>query len=220
MADRLSRTSSLASRYAGRTVVALGAHPDDVELALGGTLARLAQAGARVVIGVMSVPNDCDTRMAEARDSARLLGSEVELIMKPAGRRIDDARHFELVALADAFIKEYRPAAVFTHGPSEFHNDHVTVHDVVLATQRLGPFDLFCFSPTMCRPVAVPFHPRVYVDITKTMDVKMAAIAAHRSQFGGRGLDMEMYRELGRLYGRMAGVTYAEGLDVVRMLLC
>lgn len=218
--SRLSGTHPLASRYAGRTVIALGAHPDDAELALGGTLARLSRAGARVVIGIMSVPGDCQTRLGEAREGARLLGAEVEILMRPLGARIDDAKHHELVALVDAFLKEYRPAALFTHGASEFHRDHVTMHSVCLASQRLAPFDFFCFSPTMCRPVALPFHPRAYVDITETMDVKMAAIEAHRSQFGGRGLDLEMYRELARLHGRMAGVTYAEGMDVMRMMLC
>jgi len=67
--------------------------------------------------------------------------------------------------------------------------------------------------------VPVQFHPRVYVDVTKTIDLKMHAIEAHTSQFGARGLDSEMYRELARLSGRMVGVKYAEGLDVGRMLL-
>jgi N-acetylglucosamine malate deacetylase 1 len=217
--SRLSKSPSFISRYAGGTVLAIGAHPDDAELALGGTLARLSRAGARVVIGVMSVPGDYETRVGEARESAALLGAELEILMKGGCRRLDDAKHHELVALADGFIREYRPMALFTHGPSDFHRDHVTVHNVCLASQRLGGFDFFCFNPTMCRPVPVPFHPRAYVDITETMEVKMAAIAAHRSQFGDRGLDMEMYREMARLHGRMAGVGYAEGLDVQRIRL-
>lgn len=217
--NRLSKAPALVSRYAGRTVLAIGAHPDDAELALGGTLARLSGAGVRVVIGVMSVPGDYETRVAEAREAARLIGAELEILMKGGPRRMDDVKHYELVGLVDALIREYRPAALFTHGPSDFHRDHVTIHNVCLASQRLGAFDFFCFHPTMCRPVAVPFHPRAYVDITETMEVKMAAIEAHRSQFGGRGLDLDMYRELARLHGRMAGVAYAEGLDVMRMLL-
>ena len=52
-----------------------------------------------------------------------------------------------------------------------------------------------------------------------TIDAKMHAITAHASQFGGRGLDTEMYREFAHLQGRMVGVPYAEGLDVNRMLL-
>jgi hypothetical protein len=47
----------------------------------------------------------------------------------------------------------------------------------------------------------------------------MQAIEAHASQFGSRGLDTEMFRDIARLNGRMMGVKYAEGLDVGRMLL-
>ena len=57
------------------------------------------------------------------------------------------------------------------------------------------------------------------MDITDTIDAKMHSITAHASQFGGRGLDTEMYREFAHVQGRMVGVPYAEGVDVVRMML-
>jgi len=47
----------------------------------------------------------------------------------------------------------------------------------------------------------------------------MHAVTAHASQFGGRGLDTEMYREFAHVQGWMIGVPYAEVLDVIRMLL-
>ncbi|HWM43722.1 MAG TPA: hypothetical protein VNP36_14905, partial [Burkholderiales bacterium] len=56
-----ARSVSLASRYGGRTVLAIGAHPDDLELAIGGTLARLARESSRVVMAVVSIPADFDT---------------------------------------------------------------------------------------------------------------------------------------------------------------
>jgi LmbE family N-acetylglucosaminyl deacetylase len=108
---------------------------------------------------------------------------------------------------------------VMTHSASEFHRDHVAVHNACVSSQRLKPFDFFHFNPTMCRPVPTPFHPRAYVDVSDTMDLKMKAIEAHASQFGSRGLDTELYRDIARLNGRMVGVKYAEGLDVGRMLL-
>ena len=57
---------SFTARYAGSTVLAIGAHPDDLELGLGGTLARLARGGARVVMAVVSIPADYATRRGEA----------------------------------------------------------------------------------------------------------------------------------------------------------
>ena len=212
-----ARSISLASRYGGRTVLAIGAHPDDLELAIGGMLARLAREQARVVMAVVSVPTNFETRTAEARRAAEILGCELRILDE--SRRIDDIKNYQLVGMLDALVRELQPAAVLTHSANEFHRDHVTVHNACLSTQRLQPFDFFHFNPTMCRPVPVQFHPRVYVDVTKTIDLKMQAIEAHTSQFGARGLDSEMYRELARLSGRMVGVKYAEGLDVGRMLL-
>ncbi len=211
---------SLTARYAGRTVLAIGAHPDDVELGMGGTLARLAGCGTQVVMAVLSVPSDYETRRREAQQAADILGVELRILLDAGGcQRIEEMKMYQLVGLLDNLVRTFRPDAVFTHGASEFHRDHQIVHGAVLSTQRLRYFDFFTFHPTMCRPTPVPFQPRVYVDITQTIDVKMEAIAAHQSQFGGRNLDIEMYRDMARMNGRLVGVPYAEALDVNRLLL-
>jgi len=209
----------LAERYSGKTVLAVGAHADDVELAVGGTIARLRRAGARVVMVVVSLPGDYQQRMAEAKAAAGILGAELRVLMGDASRRIEDLKSYELVAMIDREVKELAPAAMLTHGPSEFHRDHVLVHDACLASQRLRYFDFFTYQPNSCRPVPVAFHPRAYVDITETIETKMRAIAAHQSQFKCRGLGIDVYRDMARLNGRMVGVAYAEGLDVGRLLL-
>jgi N-acetylglucosamine malate deacetylase 1 len=213
------RTVSLASRYGGRTVLAIGAHPDDVELAIGGTLARLARESARVVMAVISIPADFETRLDEARQAAAILGCELRILVENGCCRIDDMKSYQLVGMLDALVRELQPAAVLTHSACEFHRDHIAVHNACMSTQRIKSFDLFHFSPTMTRAVPVSFHPRAYVDVSDTIELKMKAIEAHLSQFGGRGLDSEMYRDLARLNGRMVGVKYAEGVDVSRMLL-
>jgi len=209
----------LAARYAGKTVLAVGAHADDVELAAGGTIARLRRGGARVVMVVVSLPGDYQQRMVEARQAAEILGCELRVLMGDAAKRIEDLKSYELVAMIDREVQELAPAAMLTHGPSEFHRDHVLVHEACVSSQRLCYFDFFTYHPNFCRPVPVPFHPRAYVDITDTIETKMRAIAAHQSQFRCRGLGIEIYRDIARLNGRMVGVPYAEGLDVGRMLL-
>ena len=215
----VNRRHSLLGRYFGRTVLAIGAHPDDLELAIGGTLARLARNGARVVMAVVSIPTDYDVRRAEALRSAQILGCELRFLIEDGCRRIDDIKNYQLVGLLDRAVRDLEPAAVFTHSACEFHRDHVAVHNACLSTQRLKNFDFFHFNPTMTRAVPVAFHPRAYVDVTETIELKMQAIEAHASQFGARGLDTELFRDVARLNGRMAGVKYAEGLDVGRMLI-
>jgi LmbE family N-acetylglucosaminyl deacetylase len=139
--------------------------------------------------------------------------------MGDATKRIEDLKSYELVAMIDREVHELAPAAMLTHGPAEFHRDHVLVHEACVSSQRLRYFDFFTYQPNFCRPVPAPFHPRAYVDITDTIEAKMRAIAAHQSQFKCRGLDLEIYRDIARLNGRMVGAQYAEGLDVGRMLL-
>jgi LmbE family N-acetylglucosaminyl deacetylase len=165
------------------------------------------------------VPSDYAVRSAEARRAAAILGCELRILMDGASRRIEDIKHYQLVGMLDEQVRELAPAALITHSASEVHRDHVSVYNASVSAQRLRFFDFFTYHPTMCRPVPVPFHPRAYVDVSETIDAKIAAIDAHESQFSGRGLDAEMYREHARLQGRMAGVRYAEGLDVGRMLL-
>ena len=210
---------SLAARYSGQTVLAIGAHPDDLEIGLGGTLAKMKREGANVVMCVASIPKDYDTRLAEAKRGADILGCELKMLFDDGPQRIEDVKTYELVGRLDAAIREYQPAAVFTHSASDFHNDHLLIYQACLPTQRLAYFDFFSYHPTNCRPVPVAFHPRAYVDITDTIDAKMHSITAHASQFGGRNLDTEMYREHAHAMGRIIGVPYAEGLDVMRMLL-
>jgi LmbE family N-acetylglucosaminyl deacetylase len=207
------------SRYIGTTVLAIGAHPDDLELGVGGTLARMARGGAHVVMAVVSVPSDYEVRVAEARRAAQILGCELRILMDGQDRRIEDIKHYQLVALIDAQVRELCPAAVITHSASEVHRDHVSVYNASVSAQRLRFFDFYTYQPTMCRPVPIAFQPRAYIDVTDTIDTKIAAINAHESQFSGRGLDTEMYRQYAQVQGRMAGVPYAEGLDVGRMLL-
>jgi LmbE family N-acetylglucosaminyl deacetylase len=213
------QAESLAARYAGKTVVGVGAHPDDLEIGIGGTLAKLQRVGARVIMVVASIPKDFELRMEEARQGAAILGCELKFLIKDGARRLEDVKTCDLVGMLDDIVREYNPAAMLTHSNADFHNDHLLIFNACQPTQRLGHFDLFSYHPTNCRPVPVQFHPKIYVDVSETIDVKMHAITAHASQFGGRGLDTEMYREFAHVQGRMIGVPYAEGLDVVRMVL-
>jgi len=216
IARKAART--FPERYAGRTVLAIGAHPDDIELGIGATLALLVRGGARVVMAICSVPGEYETRRAEALTAAGILGCELRILMDGGSRRIEDVKTYQLVGMIDDVVRDVRPSAMLTHGPTDFHGDHVLVHHASVPSQRLHDFDFYSYLPTMVRPVPVPFQPRAYIDVSTTMDAKIAAIAAHSSQFGSRGLRFDYYRDIARLNGRMCGVDYAEGLDIGRIV--
>lgn len=213
-------------RYSGQTVIAVGAHPDDLELGIGGTLALLARGGARVVGVIFSVPNKLEERYREARAAAGIVGMSELRFLLPGTSRIEDVKSYELSARLETLVRELRPAALLSHSPADFHRDHVLVHSACQETcaalredLEVPFFDFFTYYPTMTRPVAVDFHPRIYVDISEAIDLKMEAINAYSSQFQLRDLETDFCRAQAREHGRRIGVKYAEALQVVRMKL-
>jgi N-acetylglucosamine malate deacetylase 1 len=208
----------LDARYAGKNILALGAHPDDLELGVGGTLARLSRT-ANVLMAVVCVPTELPTRLREAERSAAILGCDLRVLVRDSCKRVEDLKTYEVVELFDRLIRKLKPALVLSHCASDHHKDHTMVFNACLSSQRISSFDLFCYSPTSTRPVNVDFSPSAFVDISTTIDVKMDAIAAHESQFAARGLPIEFFREHARDHGRVAGVDYAEGLEVGRIML-
>ena len=149
----MDRASPEHTDLNGRSILAVFAHPDDESLACGGTLARLADAGARVALicashGECGGRNGplCDAelghrRTSELRDAAAALGlSDVIILDHPDGAlRWSDITAFEAeIAIA---IKRHRPAGVITFGADGlyWHPDHVGVHErTTSAVRALG----------------------------------------------------------------------------------
>ena len=209
----------LIGKYKGGRALVIGAHPDDIELGAGGTVARLAADGVEVTMVVVCTPNNIVSRNAEARRAAAILGAKIEFLFEAGEMRVEDVKTYQLIDRIDKLVRAYDPDVVITHAASNFHLDHVLVHKACVGAQRLHFFDMLCFNPTSCHPVSTQFHPHAYIDITRTIDRKMAAINQHVTQFGCRGLTTDHYVSVAREYGRLAGVEYAEGLEVSRLNL-
>jgi N-acetylglucosamine malate deacetylase 1 len=212
-------SAGLIGKYRRREVLVVGAHPDDIELGAGGTVARLSEGGSDVTMVVVCSPNNLESRTAESRKAAAILGAKLEFLFGDRAMRVEDLKSYELIDRIDRLVRAHDPAAVLTHAASNFHYDHVLVHKACLAAQRLHFFDMLCFHPNSCHPVSTTFHPHAYVDISSTIERKMAAIAQHATQFACRGLTTDHYVGIAREYGRLAGVEFAEGLEVSRLNL-
>jgi len=206
------------TKYGGKRILAVGAHPDDVEIGSGGTLARLAQeGGAEVLLLVASIPNQLETRRAESIAAAELLHAKAHFLTEDRCCRVEDYHTYDLVQRLDKAVRDFRPAAVFTHSAEEAHWDHVLLHRAILSTLRLSPLDVFLFNNTAYRHAEQAWHPRVWVDISKTIEQKMASLSAHHSQFAGRDHSAEVFREQARVRGGTLKVPYAEAFDVLRL---
>lgn len=172
-------------------VLAIGAHPDDVELGCGGTVALLARAGRKVGIlhltrGEAGTRGTEELRRLEAAEAAKILGASVLEYMDcgDGSLRTGVEEEDALIAL----LRRYRPGLVLGPTPVDRHPDHGRAHRLVEAA---------CFYAGLARrgegephrPAAVfsytqhdPVEPRFIVDVTPVWEVKLRALAAYRSQ--------------------------------------
>jgi bacillithiol biosynthesis deacetylase BshB1 len=172
-------------------VLAIGAHPDDVELGCGGTLALLARQGRRVGIlhltrGERGTRGTPEGRQAEAEQAAAALGAAAMdfLDCGDGGLRTGPAEEDSLIAK----LREWAPDLVLAPTPHDRHPDHTRAHQLVEAA---------CFyaglrnrgTGTPHRPAALfaymqhdPFDPSFIVDVTAVWEVKLESLRAYRSQ--------------------------------------
>lgn len=182
-------------------VLAVGAHPDDCDLKIGGTACKYTDQGHQVKF--ISMTNGAaghheqggatlvQRRQAEAEAAAQVADVEFQLLDNPDGRLQPSlANRDQLITL----IREYTPDLVFTHRPNDYHPDHrytaqlvrdaaymVTVPNVCPQTPALDQNPVFAYmSDTFDRPYS--FEPDVVVDIDDTVERKHEMLDCHESQ--------------------------------------
>jgi LmbE family N-acetylglucosaminyl deacetylase len=196
-------------------VLAFGAHPDDIEIGMGGTIARHASSGDRVVMVVVTIPNNRETRRAEAEGAAGVLGAEVMLLDMP----LDDLNHSRaMVRKFDKLLEAVDPDVIYTHWNMDSHQDHNAVSLATITASRDNTCAVLMYEQTIPGGI-VPwaFRAQSYVDITPHMAVKMESIAMHKSQVRANG-DLWVQGVKGRaMYrGYQVNAEFAESFEVVK----
>lgn len=204
----------------GRALVVV-AHPDDAEIAVGGTIARLSALGFHVRGSVLSLPESgagAAARRTAIEDAAALLGYELDWLEEGERRQVSDIGEARLVQQLDSLIAEYLPDLVFTHWDGDSHIDHVVTARAVSAAVRKSHCDVYQFRPGELRtPAFARFSPTAFVDISSVRDQKFSALKPFsEARPGFRPLDLDGIESVDRLHGAMAGCSYAEGFVVAR----
>ncbi len=201
-----------------RRVVAFMAHPDDAEIAMGGTIARLAAEGAQAHIVIASVPDRVDERMAEAHAAAARLGAIPHILEPPHGRttwQVEDIPIYTLVARFDRLMSQIDPHLVFTHWDGDTHYDHVRVSLAAKSALRNRRCDFyFAEQSNLYAPTGSVQRVDMFVDISAHMDTRLAAVSAHVSQVSGKTYH-ELIRSRARAHGERFRYQYAEAFTTV-----
>ncbi len=194
-------------------VLAIGAHPDDVEIGCGGILVKHRENGDDVIILTLCsghVGGDADVRAQESHLAARMLGSELVMgdltdTMIPDGA--------ETIRLIEEVIRRVKPNVIYTHSANDGHQDHRAVHRSTMVAARGIP-NVFCYqSPS----TTIEFCPSRFVEVGDQLDSKIRLLACYRTQTAKRPyLTEEMIRMTAGYWGRFAGYKSVEPLEVIR----
>jgi LmbE family N-acetylglucosaminyl deacetylase len=215
-------------------VLAVGAHPDDLEILCGGTLARFVQEGHEVVMCNASLGDRgsfvhtsaeiAEIRGREARRAADICGAEHVTLAFHDGE-INASDPDQRRAVVD-LVRDARPDLIITHFPSDYMSDHNEISRLVFDCSFHATLPLFetgrphhpqvtpiYYMETL---MGVGFQPAEYVDVTETIDTKTAMLEAHETQLtwlrDHDGVDIvEQMKAATRFRGLQCGVRYAEG---------
>ncbi len=224
-------------------VIAVGAHPDDVEIACGGTLAKMVQQGYRV--GIIDLTDGeptprCehpDIRMAEADAAAKVLGVHVRKILTLPNRRLFDC--FESrIALATEF-RRYRPKIVIGFGnktpmASPDHHQAMMITDAAVFYSRLSKWDehfeglpvhtvssQLYFQLSFELTAMAEFGSHITVDISDQLDKKVESVLCYKTQFPPeKRRVLDRVRALAIAGGSAAGFGAGEVFSTTKPLGC
>jgi LmbE family N-acetylglucosaminyl deacetylase len=196
-------------------VLAFGAHPDDLEIGMGGTIARYTGKGHEVLMVIATVPNRKENRIREAEEAAAILGAEL-VVMDIVPDELVFSR--EIVRRFDQVFNGYSPDIVYTHSNNDSHQDHNAVTNAVIATTRKNDCSVYMYEQTIPGGIAPnPFRGQYYVDISNTIVPKLDSIMVHRTQLDTYGpWWLEGVKGRAMYHGFKINVKYAEVFEVVK----
>lgn len=219
-------------------ILSIGAHPDDVEVGSGGVLIKMADEGRKTGIiyltaGEMGTGGDIDMRRQEALDAAGSMGADLLKTYDWGDTSLVDDYDKRLALAGD--LRRYRPkiilcpAPLVGHGRRQSHADHVACGEIVINAANLAGLKKVAVAGEPHQVSRIFYYflppgmlPDFVVDITDQFDRWIEALKCHKSQF----LNPEKSRNyiwtlesMGRYFGMMAGVNYAQGFKADQTLL-
>jgi len=199
-------------------VLAIGAHPDDIEFGCGGTLLKYSQAGHNVNMLVLTdgdYGGDPGTRRSEQEKVASFMG--VKGLFWGGFKDTELACSRELILKIDEFIDRTKPDVVFLNFWADVHQDHRAAAQAAISASRYIKEVLFFEVPSTQH-----FEPDIFVDIQDVLDKKLELLSLHASQVNRTRVEnltiLESAKSCAYFRGYQGRVKFAEGFKAVRLL--
>lgn len=199
-------------------ILAIGPHPDDIEIGCGGTLLKYARAGHDVYLLVLTggdFGGTPDVRKKEARESAEYMGAKDIFIGGFKDTELSADR--SLILMLESVIDQVKPDTVFINYSEDTHQDHRAACNAAVSATRYVKEVLFYEVPSTYN-----FDPKLFVDIHDVLDDKMTLLKKHASQVDRTKVEnltiLESARSCAVFRGYQGRVKYAEGFKPLRIL--
>lgn len=226
----------------GKRVLVVAPHADDETLGVGGTIARMVNEGNHVAVAVMTGHGDephptwprsvWDTVRGEAREAMETLGVSELLFREIPAAGVAQYPTWKLNRAAAEVVNETRPEVLFVPFPFDLHKDHREVfHAFSVAWRTSSPIgaairEIYAYETLSETHWNAPyvesgFFPNVHVDVSSTLETKLAALGRYKSQIqpppGTRSLAAARAQAVWR--GAQIGVAAAEAFVLIRRLI-
>ncbi len=198
-------------------ILAIGAHPDDIELGCGGSLLKATRAGHKVFMYVATrggASGDPEQRCKELMTSAKYIGVEVLWIDDFEDTKLTVGS--KLINHVEYFIHKVSPDIIFTHSQRDYHHDHRAVAECTLEASRFNQ-NVLAYEI----PVTKDFNPQVYYNISDVIDEKVELVKIFWSQkdkMFTRANAIKGLAQFRALQSRLNGaITAVEGFEVEKL---
>lgn len=201
-----------------KSILAVGAHPDDVELGCAGTLAMHKLRGDKVYFLVLTkgeASGSAEVREDECRRSAGILGVDGLFFGNLSDTKVHDGR--ETIDAIENVVDEVKPDIIYAPTLKDTHQDHRNAGYATLSAGRRCKIILMYEGASTQRD----FTPQVFVDVKDTFELKMKMTHVYGSQVANRGVytvAMKAIEGLAKFRGYQAGVDLAEAFEVGKFI--
>ncbi len=196
-------------------ISAFSPHPDDVEVMMGGTIAKYTQKGHKVLIVLVTIPDQKEIRTEEAKKSAAILGAHLSILDLNPDELVFNRK---LVGIFDRILQDFLPDIIYTSWFHDSHQDHIAVSRATIAGARKNQCSVYMYDQALPSGLTPDtFRLQSFVDISDTMEVKRRSLSAYQSQlqkYGENWLETIVARASYR--GYLINTKYAEGFETVK----